>query len=148
MTTVQDIEKIVCHQCFAVLDVGDRFCRHCGVPLSDQGAPAPPVARNASAARVVSHGRNGEAKWSENRWVVLAVLLFVAGPLGLPMLWRSRQFSPAWKATLTLLMVGITALILGLIWYVFYISLKPLVELQQLKGLSLLTCIIRPGNLD
>jgi len=133
MSTAVDIERTVCRQCFAVLDLGDRFCRHCGASLVDFDASGLPV------TRVVSAGRSEASSWSESPWVVLAMLFLVLGPLGLPMLWRSRQFSPAWKAVLTLLMLGVTMAVVGLIGYVLHASLKPLLELDKLKGLSLLT---------
>jgi hypothetical protein len=43
MSAVREIAKTICHQCYAVLDVGDRFCRHCGGPLGKTTEnPRPP----------------------------------------------------------------------------------------------------------
>ena len=129
MTAVQDIQKVVCPQCYAVLDVGDNFCRHCGAPMRNSAAASPVPARVVPA-------RPGErSKWSENRWVVLALLLLVLGPVALPLLWRSRQFSPVWKVILTTLSLGMTVWILWWIWHDLQKTLEPLKELRQIRGL-------------
>lgn len=128
MTTTLDIEKIVCRRCYAVLDAGDNFCRHCGAPTGNSDVPA------AATAQLVADRSAGVSKWSENRWVVLAMLLLVLGPLGLPMLWRSRQFSLFWKAMLTAFLLGVTVAIIGLIWYVLHEALRPLTQLRGMKG--------------
>lgn len=51
------------------------------------------------------------AKWYYNRWTVLIALFMVAGPLGLPLLWRSSQFSERAKWSLTALTVLTTGLL-------------------------------------
>jgi hypothetical protein len=66
-------------------------------------------------------------------WPALAALLLF-GPLGLPMLWRSRGFSPGWKALLTLVVLVLTAAVVWMAWYVLYRSLEPLRHLQGLHG--------------
>ena len=66
--------------------------------------------------------------------MVLATLFLVAGPLGLPMLWRSRQFSPVWKVALSALVLGVTVAVVAMIWYVLGKSLEPLMELRKMKG--------------
>ena len=54
-------------------------------------------------------------------------MLFVAlGPLALPMLWRSRKFSLAWKVILTALVAVTLVLIVVLLWYVFNQMVLPL----------------------
>ena len=75
-----------------------------------------------------------KSKSTDNPWVVLMMLFVVLGPLALPMLWRSRGFSPLWKALLTLLMVGVTVLILFLMWFVVAKALDPLEQLKMLQG--------------
>jgi len=124
MSTAVEIEKFVCPQCYAVLDVGDNFCRRCGLPTGDSAHAY------ATPAEVVPEARGNRSSWMENRWVVLAMLFLVLGPVGLPMLWRSRQFSLTWKLLLTAVVLAITAVILGLIWYVVQQSLAPLRELR------------------
>lgn len=122
-TTAQEIENIVCQRCFALLDVQDNFCRHCGLPMKGgvAGGYAPPV-------------KSDRPGWSENPWVVLASLFLVFGPLGLPMLWRSRRFSLLWKIILTVVVLVLTVLIFVLIWYVVDQALAPLKELRGMQG--------------
>jgi hypothetical protein len=129
------IQRIVCRRCFCIVDAADRFCRQCGEPLTVGGNDiATPCGQRPIRAEVVPAASSGVAtKWAQNPWVVLGALFLVLGPLGLPMLWRSDRFSLFWKLLLTALVVGLTALLLGMIWYVTYKSLAPLRELQQLR---------------
>ena len=124
MSTALDIEKIVCPQCYTMLDVGDNFCRQCGVPTGSL-APSLPL-----PARGVPDHYAGRPGWSENVWVVLAMLFFVLGPLALPMLWRSRCFSPTWKLILTAVMLVVTVVMLWWMWHTVQEALKPLRELD------------------
>jgi len=124
MSTTLDIEKIVCPQCYAMLDVGDNYCRHCGASTVNSAGPGEMPARLAPDR---SRDRCG---WSENRWLVLAMLFLVLGPLGLPMLWRSRQFSLTWKLILTSIMLAVTVAVVGTIWFVMQQALAPLRELK------------------
>jgi len=118
----EDIQKIVCRRCFAVLDVSDNFCRHCGAATAgDGGAVAAPV--GVAATR--------KSKGTDNPWGVLLMLFVVLGPLALPMLWRSRGFSPLWKTLLTLVMVGVTALVFFLMWLLIVKPLEPLLKALQ-----------------
>ena len=52
------------------------------------------------------------SKWYYNVWFVLLMLLFVAGPLGLPLVWKNPRFSRGVKIGLTLLMVFYTLLLI------------------------------------
>src|SRR5215210_6227286 len=47
----------------------------------------------------------------DNRWIVLALLLFVTAAFGLPLLWMSRAFSIRAKVTLTFVALAWTALV-------------------------------------
>ena len=116
MTAAEHIEKIVCPQCCAVLDVSDNFCRHCGRPTRESAA--------GHSRQIATTAR--KSTWAESRAMVFVMLFVVLGPLALPLLWRSREFSLLWKIVLTVVMVVLTALILYLIWYVIYKSLEPL----------------------
>jgi hypothetical protein len=130
------IVKIVCRGCYAVLDAGDSFCRCCGAATTGTVAarPANDGSRNLSALSQPFAGPGAaRGKWTESPWFVLLVLFLVLGPLGLPLLWRSRRISRLWKFLLTALMVGLTAWILGLIWYTLDKALEPLRELHQLQ---------------
>lgn len=53
-------------------------------------------------------------KWYYNRWMVLVTLFLVAGPVGLPLLWRSPQFSDRakWLLTAVVLIYTVTVLVL------------------------------------
>ena len=46
-----------------------------------------------------------EAAWYYRPWVVLAMLFLVLGPFGLPLLYKSPQFSRLAKILLTLVMI-------------------------------------------
>ena len=113
------VEKMICRQCHAVLDAGNQFCRDCGTSTAEAillpgEAEAGPPPRPSPAAPP----RRPEQRvpfW-ENVWVVLVMLFGVVGPLALPMLWRSRQFTRLWKVVLTVVILAITALIVA----VFY----------------------------
>lgn len=47
-------------------------------------------------------------KWYHRRWNVVLMLFLVVGPFGLPLLYRSPQFSKTWKIVITLVMVPYT----------------------------------------
>ncbi len=128
MTASLEIEKTVCRQCYAVLDLGDSFCRHCGAPLG-AGVENPETRAEAEPDRSAR-----PAKRPEGHGMMLAGLLLLLGPLALPVLWRSRRFPTAWKIILTAVMLAVMVLIVGLMWYVSYKSLEPLRQLQELQG--------------
>ncbi len=58
------------------------------------------------------------------------MLFLTLGPLALPMLWRSRQFSRLWKIVLTAIVVVITLLIVAFLWEVVP---QWLAEVRQLR---------------
>ena len=133
--TAHDIENIVCHGCYAMLDVGDKFCRHCGAPTNatdSAGQPGQAVA--AVPSQAVRATPSARPKATHGRWIIIVLLFAVLGPGALPMLWQSDQFSLTWKIVLTVLVLGITALAIWLLWYVTEMSLAPLRELKTLKG--------------
>ena len=66
---------------------------------------------------------------------MLVALFALLGPLALPMLWRSRRFTTAWKIILTVLVAAVTVLVVWLLWYALYTLLEPLRNLDELKGL-------------
>ena len=64
----------------------------------------------------------------DNRWLV-AGLLLVAGPIGLPALWLSRRFSRGVKIATTALYAALTvAMPMALIWYWCEAAVRPLVD--------------------
>jgi hypothetical protein len=48
------------------------------------------------------------SKWYHNVWFVLIMLIFVLGPLGLPLVWKNPNFSRRAKIMLTLAMAVLT----------------------------------------
>lgn len=50
--------------------------------------------------------RPSRSRWYHNVWFVLAMLLFVLGPFGLPLVWANPRFSRWVKYALTIAMVG------------------------------------------
>jgi ribosomal protein L40E len=123
------IEKIVCRRCFSLLEADDNYCRRCGTPTARVQAAW--AAEPPASAGPPKPG----AKLLEGRITVLTMLFAVLGPLALPLLWRSSRFSPAWKVVLTLLVLLLTAIVVGLFSYVVQMTLAPLKELEQVKGL-------------
>ena len=117
---------VFCRRCGLEIAAQDRFCRHCGRPV---GAAAEVIGAEAVA---VAPARVGPRySWYENVWFVLGMLFLVLGPLALPLLWRSRQFSLLWKIVLTLLVGLLTVFILAQVWYIFNTYLA---ELQKALG--------------
>lgn len=54
----------------------------------------------------------------DNPWVVLILLFFVMAILGLPVLWKSKGFTPLWKVVWSVVVTLYTALIFWLFWLV------------------------------
>jgi ribosomal protein L40E len=134
------IEKIVCRRCFALLEVEDNYCRRCGMPTPRvQAAWAQQPGLMAPDQLAPAAGSGGLSKTGgkllDSRVTVLTMLFAVLGPLALPLLWRSSRFSLTWKIVLTLLVLLLTGAIIGLFSYVIQMTLAPLKELQQVKGL-------------
>lgn len=67
-------------------------------------------------------------RWYYNRWVVLMVLFLVAGPFGLPLLWRSPQFSGRAKWLLTAAVLIYTGLLVILSSVAFQMLLAQMRE--------------------
>lgn len=61
------------------------------------------------------------ASWQEiadNPWALLGTIFFVMAILGIPLLWRSRVFSPFSKLIITCAVLAWTAFIFWLFWLV------------------------------
>jgi hypothetical protein len=70
------------------------------------------------------------ASWQEiadNRWALLGTLFFVMAILGIPLLWKSRSFSPLAKVVLTIAVVAWTALLFCGFWLVMLWSYNRIV---------------------
>ncbi len=134
---VVDVQQVVCQNCYALADVADRYCRCCGLPMSDRashrpaGQPFSPLPRSLTQ-QLVWTGL-GPRRASDSRAVVLVMLFLVLGPLALPLLWRSRGFSRRWKILLTVIVAGATAILLLALGYVLA---QAAVELGQLRSFA------------
>jgi ribosomal protein L40E len=128
------IEKIVCRRCFALLEVEDNYCRRCGTPTARVQAAWAAEMDTGASPQLLAPSKSG-GKLLESRVTVLTMLFAVLGPLALPLLWRSSRFSLAWKVVLTLLVLLLTGIVVGVFSYVVQMTLAPLKELEQVKGL-------------
>ena len=70
-------------------------------------------------------------KWYYNVWFTLAMLFFVLGPLGLPLVWKNPHFSRRAKAVLTLIMVVYTVWLADLTVRMFRAVMQ---EINQLNA--------------
>ncbi|HYW80142.1 MAG TPA: hypothetical protein VE890_11225 [Thermoguttaceae bacterium] len=135
MSTAHEIKKIVCHRCYTVLDVGDNFCRQCGAVTGTGPMEIPGVRGSGGSAEGPFHSESAQGGlrpgWSESPAIVLVSLFVLLGPLALPMLWRSRRFSAAWKIALTVVVVVLTVVMCWLVWYLTMELLRPLREFQM-----------------
>ena len=86
---------MTCPTCGAVWTAEAKFCSQCGSPR--EAIPSATPAR---------------PKWYYNIWFTLAMLFFVLGPLGLPLVWKNPNFSRWVKLVLTLAMVAYTVLLI------------------------------------
>ncbi len=87
-----------CPTCSTAVTAEAVFCSSCGVALGAAGSPP-------SSARI---------KWYYNIWFVLCMLFFVAGPFGLPLVWKSPRFARWVKWLLTVVMVLYTWLLIDM----------------------------------
>jgi hypothetical protein len=67
--------------------------------------------------------------WTESPWIILPVMFLVLGPLALPMLWRSRSFTKAWKTIVTVVCLAYTVI---LVWYCAVVVQEVMRSLDQL----------------
>jgi hypothetical protein len=125
------VTEITCCQCHAAIDSGDSFCRHCGAVSgeSEDGGETPAVDAKIVPAHTAARSRD----W-ESPWVILSLLFLAIGPFAIPLLWRSRRFSLLWKSVLTILVLGVTALLLWLLWVIAKQFIAPLREIVELLG--------------
>ena len=104
-----------CPLCNAPVGPDQKYCVRCEQLLSGR-APAQTQAR---------------PKWYHNVWIVLLMLVFVLGPLGLPLVWKNPSFSRWIKVALTLAMVVYTVALID-------VTLKAVTavmhEMQQFNG--------------
>ena len=65
---------------------------------------------------------------ADDRWGLLGTLFFVTAVLGLPLLWKSRAFSPWAKWLLSLVVIAYTGLLFWLVGLVMQWSYHRVVE--------------------
>ena len=93
-----------CSGCGALIRTAAKFCDQCGRVRATSQDPA-------ATQRV---------RWYYNIWFVLFTLFFVAGPLGLPLVWKNPRFSRTVKTVLTLAMVVYTYFLIILTFKMFH----------------------------
>lgn len=62
---------------------------------------------------------------------MLAMLFVILGPLALPLLWRSRQFTRFWKIALTVIVAGVTVYVGWALYAFLNHTLEPLRDLLK-----------------
>ena len=93
---MDDMEQSrACPACSTMAEPLAAFCSQCGSRLT---------------TAVVSP--SGRAKWYYNAWFVLAMLFLVAGPFGLPLVWKHPRFSRGVKTMLTIATAMYTLLLI------------------------------------
>jgi hypothetical protein len=63
----------------------------------------------------------------------LPLLFLILGPLALPILWRSRQFSRPWKIILTIVVTGLTVWLCWRLWLIFQQAWALVQELEKVQ---------------
>jgi hypothetical protein len=123
------VPQIVCQRCRAPLDAEDNYCRRCGAPTANvaggAGGPMSYFARSATDSSVQ------RPRWWDSPFVILPMLFLVIGPLALPMLWRSRQFSQLWKIILTVLVTLLTGWLCWQLWLAMQKTAAMLDQIQK-----------------
>ncbi len=118
-----------CRQCSEFMDIGDNFCRCCGT-ISDVGTARVKTGKLTPPAALASVEAGPKPpNWTESPVTVLLGLFVFFGPLALPLLWRSRRFTRAWKIALTVVVLLATY---ALCWYMAEAWAKTWKELEQL----------------
>ena len=87
----------VCPACATITTPSAAFCSGCGGRLLATAGPAA-----------------GRGKWYHNIWFVVAMLFLVAGPFGLPLVWKNPRLARWVKALLTGVTVLYTLLLINM----------------------------------
>jgi hypothetical protein len=118
------IPKIVCQRCRASLDADDNYCRRCGAPTAN-------VAGVSGGGWAATDSSAERPSWWDRPWFIVLMLFLVLGPLALPLLWRSRQFSLQWKITLTVLVTVLTGWLCWRLWLALQQTAAMLDQIQK-----------------
>ncbi|MBI3996676.1 MAG: hypothetical protein HY352_03365 [Candidatus Omnitrophica bacterium] len=84
-----------CPLCGTLRVSGATTCSHCGLESK------PSAVRPARPA----------SQWYHNFWIVLAMILFVLGPLALPMVWKNPTLSRGTQWVLTFFALAYTVIL-------------------------------------
>lgn len=117
-TDSEPVAAVVCSACGAELPPLAGVCRRCGTPK------AVAAAKSAQAAGPADGGQS----LLDRPWFILALLFLVTAILGLPLLWISRGFSPAWKIALSVIVTLYTALLFWGSWLIVNWSVSRIME--------------------
>ena len=118
--------ELACRRCRATLDAADNYCRQCGAPTAN--VPGAAVAFGGQEFGSAGRGPG----WWESPWFVLTILFLILGPLGLPLLWKSRRFTLLWKVVLTVLTIAEAVYLVRGVYVAVQQSLTQLTKLQLL----------------
>ena len=125
MSDAPNLEKLACPHCATELDATDNFCRHCGA-ITERGGermPAGPATAEIVEAQV-AEPTPAKPPACDRRLVVYLILFLGLGPLGFPLLWRSRTIKLTEKIILT---VVVTLLAAVLIWLIYWIMVHKII---------------------
>jgi hypothetical protein len=95
--------------------------------MTEVGAARVKTGKLAPPAASASAGK--PPNWMESPVTVLLGLFVFLGPLALPLLWRSRRFTRAWKIGLTVVVLLATY---AAFWYTAEVLKKAFEPLQKL----------------
>ncbi|MEQ8786333.1 MAG: hypothetical protein RIC55_08535 [Pirellulaceae bacterium] len=82
---------------------------------AEAGEPSPAASDDRNAA-----ARKRLGKILDNRWAVLSLIFFAMMALGIPLIWKSRAFSPAGKVFWTIAALVYTAVVFWLFYLVMW----------------------------
>lgn len=80
------------------------------------------------------HAEQPTTALAYRRWFVLVALFAGLGPLALPLLWRSPEFSWPWKIVWTVAVLVLTVVAIWLLWVVGRQFLQLLRDLSDVYG--------------
>lgn len=109
---------VVCSACGAEVPPSAGVCQRCGA-ATRVAAAGPAQAVNSAA---------GGKSLLDRPWFILGLLFLVTAILGLPLLWISRGFSPAWKIVLSVIVTLYTVLLFWGFWLVLTWSVSRIMD--------------------
>jgi hypothetical protein len=119
------LAQVACCRCHAAIDDGDRYCRFCGEPVDGPESESRIDAVEVKATRTPPPAAPRTRSY-DTPWAILSLLFLGIGPFAIPLLWRSQSFTPFWKKTLTAVVLGLTALLVLLLYLLIKQLILPL----------------------